>query len=296
MRFTSYCYRNQNYIGVLSADQLQAFDLTQLLNRPFPGGMNDFIASVSAEELKIVNSFLEAPDFNGHPVAQVHLNAPITKPIHDILCVGLNYKAHVAEATAALKNDQLNQDKKPILFGKRALRILGPDEPLQGQFELDAELDYESELAVIIGKSSKNIAPEQALDHIFGYSIFNDFSSRTLQRDHVQWLKGKSLDGYSALGPFIVTPDEFDINSELSISCEVNGELRQNSRISQMIYDIPRLISELSAGMTLEAGDIIATGTPSGVGMGLNPPSFLKPGDEVICKIEKLGALRTPIH
>jgi 2-keto-4-pentenoate hydratase/2-oxohepta-3-ene-1,7-dioic acid hydratase in catechol pathway len=156
-------------------------------------------------------------------------------------------------------------------------------------------LDYEVELAVIIGKEGRNIAREEVEDYIFGYSIFNDISSRRLQREHLQWFKGKSLDTYSVLGPVIVHKSAFAYPPEVEIECRVNGEVRQHSNTNLLIHNIATIISDFSQGITLEPGDIIATGTPSGVGMGFKPPRFMKKGDLVECEIAGIGILRNRI-
>lgn len=222
-------------------------------------------------------------------IDHIKILAPITKPIHDIICVGKNYKDHIIEMGSDVPKDFV-----ATYFGKRATRIMGPDETIKGRFDLDEGLDYESELAVIIGKKCKSVNREDALDYIFGYTIFNDLTSRMIQKKHNQWFRGKSFDEHSAMGPWIVTKEELDHNN-LEIQSYVNDELRQNSNTSQMIMKIEEIIEELSSGMTLEPGDIISTGTPEGVGMGYNPPKFLKAGDTIRCEIEGLGSLQNKI-
>ena len=178
-----------------------------------------------------------------------------------------------------------------VYFAKRTNRILGANEEIQGRFDIDEKVDYETELAVIIGKEGKGITEERAEEYVFGYSVFNDLSSRDLQTRHGQWLMGKSLDNYTIMGPVIVDRTELPMPLELDIKSYVNGELRQNSNTKYLIKKIPGLIAELSKGITLEAGDIIATGTPAGVGMGFTPPRFLKKGDKVTCEIDRIGQL-----
>ena len=178
-----------------------------------------------------------------------------------------------------------------MYFAKRTIRILGANEESQGRFDIDEKVDYETELAVIIGKEGKGITEEKAEEYVFGYSVFNDLSSRDLQTRHGQWLMGKSLDNYTIMGPVIVDRTELPMPLELDIKSYVNGELRQNSNTKYLIKKVPGLIAELSKGITLEAGDIIATGTPAGVGMGFTPPRFLKKGDKVTCEIDRIGQL-----
>jgi 2-keto-4-pentenoate hydratase/2-oxohepta-3-ene-1,7-dioic acid hydratase in catechol pathway len=156
-------------------------------------------------------------------------------------------------------------------------------------------IDFEAELAVIIGRDGRNISHEDALSHVFGYTVMNDVTARDLQRLHKQFFKGKSLDGAAPLGPWIVTADEIDNPRDLQITCSVNGDLKQDGNTGQMIFDIAETIVQLSKGMTLLAGDIIATGTPSGVGFARTPPEFLKPGDEVTCTVERVGSIRNRI-
>ena len=167
---------------------------------------------------------------------------------------------------------------------------------MDGHLELDSNLDYEVELAVVIGKGGRDIPPDRAAEHIFGYSVFNDLSARALQKRHNQWYRGKSLDGFAVMGPALVTADEIPFPPLLTLESRVNGEVRQHSNTRLYLSDIPHLIAELSQGMTLEPGDIIATGTPSGVGMGFTPPRWLKSGDVVECEIQGVGLLKTTVR
>ncbi|HHX59292.1 MAG TPA: fumarylacetoacetate hydrolase family protein [Epulopiscium sp.] len=218
-------------------------------------------------------------------MADIKILSPIVKPIHDVICVGKNYADHIREMGSEVPEDFI-----ATYFGKRATRIMGSNEEIEGRFDLDEGMDYESELAVIIGKECKNVKKEDALDYIFGFTIFNDITSRIIQKKHNQWFRGKSFDQYNAMGPYIVTKDEVD-HGNLAIKSYVNDELRQNSNTNNMIIKIEEIIEELSSGMTLEPGDIISTGTPEGVGMGYKPPRFLKAGDCVRCEVEGLGSL-----
>lgn len=293
MRFVQYRYQGADQLGLQEADQI--ISLSKLLKTP----MTDFYTFLDSEfslDLNGLTKLMATKQIAPIPITEVQILAPIKRPRHDILCAGVNYDAHIKEASASLQDQKLAEKHELVLFGKRALNLLGPNETLNDAFAIDAELDYETELAVIIGKGGKNISAVEALDHVFGYSIFNDFSSRKLQREHIQWLKGKSLDDYAAIGPVIVTKDEFDLASGAQLTTTVNAELRQDANITQMIYSVPQLISELSQGMTLEAGDIIATGTPAGVGMGFVPPQYLKQGDVVVSTIAGLGELKIMIN
>lgn len=223
------------------------------------------------------------------PLEEVKVLAPIERPVHDILCVGVNYRDHREEAAGALAD--FKAAPEAVYFAKRAIRILGSGEAIEARLDLDDQLDYEVELAVIIGKEGKDIPREKAEEYIFGYSIFNDISSRKLQNRHGQWFRGKSLDTYSAMGPVILHKSALPFPVEVDVRSYVNGEKRQDSNTRLFLADIPKIIEDLSKGMTLEPGDIIATGTPAGVGMGSNPPRFMKQGDEVICEIPPIGRL-----
>lgn len=228
---------------------------------------------------------------DGYAESDVRLLAPIEHPVHDILCVGVNYSDHLKETREHLEGGEALAPAKAVYFSKRANRILGPEETIPARLDLDPRFDYEAELAVIIGRGGRGIAPEEVEDHVFGYSVFNDLSSRGLQSDHAQWFLGKSLDGYSAMGPMVVGTDELRLPFSAEITSRVNGELRQSSNTGLLIHTAADIVSDLSQGMTLEAGDIIATGTPAGVGMGFTPPRFMKGGDTVEVAIEGIGRL-----
>ena len=222
------------------------------------------------------------------PGPEVRLRAPIPHPRQDVICLGLNYREHADEVG-------MESPEAAVYFSKRVLTAADPDSALNGHFDLVKDLDYEVELAVVIGKDCYGATVENALDYVFGYSIFNDLSARTLQNRHKQWYLGKSLDGFAVMGPWIVTRDEFGDELDKKICLWVNKELRQKSRTSLMLHSIPEVIAELSAGMTLAAGTIIATGTPSGVALGRQDVPYLKTGDEVLCFIEGIGYLSNTI-
>ncbi len=225
----------------------------------------------------------------------VTLCAPIPHPKQDVLCLGINYTAHAAEASRF--NDEAFGGERPkaIYFSKRVHTASGDGDCIPSYPGLVDSLDYECELGVILGKDAFCVQPEDVADYIFGYTIVNDVSARNLQTAHKQWYFGKSLDGFTPCGPCILTADEVPFPPALYIRCTVNGELRQDSNTSHLIHGIADIISELSRGMTLCAGTIIATGTPSGVGMGMQPPQFLKPGDAIVCEIEGIGALHNTV-
>lgn len=218
--------------------------------------------------------------------------APIPNPKQDIICLGINYMAH-AEESARYKKEAFGGDRPfAVYFSKRANECVATEGNIPSYPELVDSLDYECELAVIIGKNAKNVSEENAFDYVFGYTILNDVSARNLQTRHKQWYFGKSLDGFCPMGPDIITEDEFDRPPVLTIQSYINGELRQNSNTGLLIFNIPHVISELSQGTTLKAGTIISMGTPAGVGMGFQPPKFLKKGDVIECRIEKIGSLK----
>jgi 2-keto-4-pentenoate hydratase/2-oxohepta-3-ene-1,7-dioic acid hydratase in catechol pathway len=219
---------------------------------------------------------------------EIHIEAPIPRPKKGIVCLGLNYADHVREAGKDAQGTE-NLPQLPIYFTKAPTTIIGPyDDILYPR--VTEKLDYEVELALIIGKEGKYIPEDEVYDHIAGYSVFNDVSARDLQMSHLQWFKGKSLDTFAPMGPYLVTPDEVGDPMNLDLSLSVNGVVRQNSNTSHLIFDIKKIISTLSAGMTLEVGDIIATGTPSGVGSA-HPSGFLNVGDIVECSVEGLGSI-----
>lgn len=252
--------------------------------------MQKVVENLTDKDIDKLHSWLQNERLFKTKAEDIKILAPIERPLHDILCVGVNYSAHLQET-----QDRVDGFKKEtndaVYFGKRAIKILGSGEKVQACFDIDSAVDYEVELAVIIGKTGKNIRKEEAEDYIFGYSIFNDFSSRRLQKKHMQWFRGKSLDTYSAMGPVILHKSALTFPVEVDVKCSVNDELRQNSNTKLFLHDIPSIIAELSQGMTLEAGDIIATGTPSGVGMGYKPGKWLKKGDTVVCEIPPIGKL-----
>lgn len=227
-----------------------------------------------------------------HAAAAVKLTAPIPRPAKNVFCIGRNYKEHVAEGYRA-RGQEIKLPEAPQIFTKPPTAVIGPDDEFRISPAVSTVIDYEVELGVIIGTGGTNIPAAKAMDHIFGYTIINDVTARDLQRKHDQWFKGKGLDRSCPMGPYILTRDEVANVGELELTLTVNGEQRQKSKVEMMIFDIPTIIQNLSSGMTLEAGDVIATGTPSGVGFAMNPPGLLKAGDVTVCKITKLGELTT---
>ncbi len=239
-----------------------------------------------------IDKIREADFSRGLSVDEAEILAPFSSTPHDIICVGLNYQSHKDESQSFLNNPDLYSTADAIYFAKRAYRITGPYEDIEVRTDLDDNIDYECELAIVIGREGRDIREEDALEYVFGYTIVNDLSSRALQKRHGQWYKGKSLDGYTVMGPGVVPKLEIADVGNLNLTTRVNGELRQDSNTKYMMKNVRRLIHELSQGMTLVPGDIIATGTPSGVGQGFAPPKWLKKGDVIEMEIEGIGKLR----
>jgi 2-keto-4-pentenoate hydratase/2-oxohepta-3-ene-1,7-dioic acid hydratase in catechol pathway len=228
----------------------------------------------------------------------VRLLAPIPQPRRNIFCVGKNYYEHAREFHDSGFDASAGKDAIPdcpIFFSKSYTSVIGPGEPIPSSADWTNSVDYEVELAVVIGKSGRGIARANALQHVFGYTIVNDVTSRTLQQQHKQWFLGKNFDGFCPMGPWLVTADEVGDIEDLTVSTHVNGEQRQNAQVKDLIFDVPTLIETLSAVLTLQPGDIIATGTPAGVGIGFDPPNFLQPGDTVSLAITNLGTLDNPV-
>ncbi len=228
------------------------------------------------------------------PLASVTLLAPIPRPRKNIMCLGWNYAAHSAESARA-RGREATLPSYPVVFTKSVTAVNHPDAVIPYDANVSSEIDWEVELAFVIGRQGKNIQRTEALDYVFGYMILNDISARDIQSRHKQFFLGKSLDGSAPCGPWIVTPDEIGDPQALRLQLRVNGVTRQDANTSDMIFKIPDIIATLSLGITLEPGDIVATGTPSGVAMGMDPPVYLRPGDVVEAEIERIGVLRNTI-
>ncbi|MFI5266181.1 MAG: fumarylacetoacetate hydrolase family protein [Chloroflexota bacterium] len=227
------------------------------------------------------------------PLSQVRLVAPFPRPIKNILCLGVNYRAHADEAARAGARPTADPPTHPIWFTKAVTSVCGPYDDIELDMNLSQKYDWEAELAVVIGKAGRHISRQHALDYVHSYTVFNDFSVRDFQLDHGgQWFMGKSLDEASPLGPSLVTPDEVGDAGKLRICCRVNGVTKQDANTDQLIFDVPSVIADISQLLTLEPGDVISTGTPAGVALGRNPPEWLKPGDVMETEIERLGTLR----
>jgi 2-keto-4-pentenoate hydratase/2-oxohepta-3-ene-1,7-dioic acid hydratase in catechol pathway len=237
------------------------------------------------------------PEGPGLSLSDVRLLAPLTNLRRNVFCVGKNYRDHAREFSrsgfeaGAVKGAEI--DEFPAVFTKPPSAIVGPGDTVQLHRHITSSVDYEAELAIVIGKGGRDIRRDDAYSHVFGYTIINDVTARDRQRNHKQWFLGKALDTFCPMGPWIATADEVQPEN-LEVRCWVNGELRQNANTRDLIFDIPSLISTISAGLMLQPGDVIATGTPAGVGIGFDPPKFLQPGDSVSIAITGLGTLTNP--
>ncbi len=292
MKLVTYGYQGETYVGVLSGENVIPVSAAGL---PYQT-MNDLVRMMTPEEKKALERVAREGSSQAVPFADTVKMSPIPRPLQDVVCLGINYAAHAEEA-ARFHGEAFGLERPvAIYFAKRVNEAVPDGGEIDSHPGLVEKLDYESELGVILGKDCRKVAKEDVWDHIFGYTVINDVSARTVQTLHKQWYFGKSLDTFTPMGPCIVTADEFENPPRLAIRSYVNGELRQNSNTGLLINDIPHVIWELSQGMTLEAGTIIATGTPAGVGMGMTPPCFLKPGDVVTCEIEGIGSITNRIR
>lgn len=292
MEFVTFFYEGYERVGILNHDKKEVIDVEQIITNKPPTNMLELIETMDDEKLK---QFSKAEiELKGISINLIKLEAPIPVPKRGVICLGKNYRDHIKEVASATGNEDFVPEY-PIYFNKMVDRAVAHDGIIPYQGELCKEMDYEVELAVVIGKDCKNVAMEDVEEYIFGYTILNDISIRNIQMKHNQWFRGKSLDGTCPIGPVIVHKSDIKFPVELNIKSYVNGELRQDSNTREFIYDIPYVISELSQGITLKPGDIISTGTPAGVGMGFIPPKYLKPGDMVECYVEGIGVLRNKV-
>ena len=251
--------------------------------------IEDFLNEKNNDYQELIN-YLKSQDLPYVEIDYKDILPPISRPKQNIICMGLNYEDHIKESEKVFLKD-IKRPKHPIIFTKSTLSINSPYGDIEIRDEVSNELDWESELAIIIGKPGIRINKRDAYEHIFGYTVLNDISARDLQRNHKQFFLGKSLPGACPIGPCIVTKDEIENPHDLVISCKVNGKIKQESNTRYQIFDIPTQIESISRSTYLMPGDIIATGTPSGVGFARTPPEFLKDGDLVECEIEKIGKI-----
>ena len=236
----------------------------------------------------------QAANIACHPLAEVQPQAPIPEPLRNILCLGKNYVEHAQEVGAKMQQST-KPPEHPIIFTKATTSVTAPGDPIPAYQELTQKLDYEAELALVLGKGGRDFSEADAWGHVFGYTALNDVSARDLQKTHYQWFRAQSLDGFAPMGPVLVHHSVMPAPKDITVQCFVNGELRQSETFDHLIFDVPRIIATLSSGMTLLPGDIIATGTPAGVGMGFTPPKYLQPGDEVVVDVTGVGELRNPV-
>jgi len=293
MKFITFKYDNTEQVGILTKDEQGVYPIKNLGSNY--KNMNELIENITDKEMKSLQSAIEKDAIEILSINDICKMAPIPNPKQDIICLGINYMAHAVESARYKKEDFGGDRPYAVYFSKRVNVATGDQDYIPSYPEIVDSLDYEAELVVIIKKDAKDVAKKDAYDYVFGYTVMNDVSARNLQTRHKQWYFGKSLDGFTPMGPSIVTKDEFVNPPVLQICSRVNGELRQNSTTDLMITSIEEVIHELSQGVTLKAGTIIAMGTPAGVGMGFEPPRFLKPGDVVECEIEGIGCLTNTI-
>ena len=292
MKYLTYEINSEMSYGVL-VDENNILPLKPIIQEFGLNNAPDLLSFIRQYNIQTVNDILEAlPRYAEQmiPLNSVKLLSPIPYPRRNIFCVGKNYAEHAAEiANIGASNSSI--PKEPIYFSKVADPAIGDGSLISIRSEFASLLDYETELVIVIGKDGKDIAEEEADNYIFGYAIGNDISARDIQNKKLQWFKGKSLDNAAVIGPWIVSKDEFTLPLELNISSKVNGEIRQQSNTKNLIFNIAHIISDLSQGLTLRAGDLIMTGTPAGVGIAMDPLGVLKSGDVVECKIAGIGTL-----
>lgn len=279
--------------GIVSAESVTRADLpAKAKDAVHTGDFIEWMVWGQPYDREVLARASEQP---GLDPASVRLLAPIPKTPKNIFCIGRNYRSHAAEAARFLGQPE-SIPEHPMIFTKPYTAIIDPDSAIRFEPEVTEQLDYEGELAVIIGKAGRNIPRAEAMEYVYGYTLMNDVTARDLQHQHKQYFKGKGLDTYAPLGPAVVPRDAVGDVTALRLQTFVNGELRQNDTISSLIFSIPELIQVISLGMTLEPGDIISTGTPAGVGVGFTPPRYLRDGDVVEVEIAEIGRLKNPVQ
>lgn len=285
MRLVTYQDESGIHLGALRDDTVVALDDVA----------PDMLALIDSGEegLARARAALERSETT-RPLGAVRLLAPIPRPRQNVICLGMNYVAHAIESDRA-RGREPKLPEYPVFFTKAVTSVCGPDDDIPLDLNATKQFDYEVEMAFVIGRGGKNIAREDALSHIFGYTIVNDISARDLQNQHQQFFKGKSLDRTCPIGPWIVTADEIPDPGALGLRLRLNGETRQESITGDLIFDIPSIIVWLSLGQTVEPGMIVSTGTPSGVGMGRTPPAYMQAGDVVEAEVDGIGVLRNRI-
>ncbi len=269
----------------------------QRARRSLPFDAGDMLSLVASGRagLAALRKLAQGYAGNGVALGALRLLAPIPRPRKNVFCVGWNYLEHFEEGARARPHVQ-EMPAHPAFFTKAPTAVNGPFDPIPLHASVTEKLDWEVELGVVIGLGGRNIAEADAMKHVYGYTVINDVSAREVQRQHgQQWFKGKSLDGTCPMGPWIVTADEVPDPQALRVTCRLNGAVKQDSSTSFMYFRIPRIVAELSAGLTLEPGDLISTGTPAGVGHARTPPEFMKAGDVLETEVAGIGVLRNRI-
>ncbi len=291
MKIAAYIHQDAPGVGVVSPDLKELRPLELPVHQRALGALPVIEALARGEPLPAQGPAL--------PLDRVRLTAPMPRPRRNIFCVGKNYHAHAKEFAGSGFDSSAKPGGDvpavPIYFTKVPESVVGPGEPIVIVPEVSTAIDYEAELTVVIGKGGKGIKAADAMKHVWGYTIVNDVTARDWQSRHMQWILGKSFDTFCPMGPWLVSADECD-GTRTGVRCYVNGQERQNASTTDLIFDIPTLIETLSAGITLYPGDLIATGTPVGVGIGFKPPKYLKPGDVVRVEIDGIGALENPVR
>jgi 2-keto-4-pentenoate hydratase/2-oxohepta-3-ene-1,7-dioic acid hydratase in catechol pathway len=290
MKVAAYSIGKWRYVGIVDREgqSIQPFDVSA----------NDAARGILCIVDRMAAGRKLPPLGQPVPVSKARLNAPIPRPLRNVFCVGKNYREHAQEFAKSGYDTSAGAGaipEHPIIFSKLPQSVIATGEPIVIDPSVSVNIDYEAELAVIIGKPGRNIPRARGMEHVWGYTIVNDVTARDLQNRHKQWLIGKSQDTFCPMGPWAVTAGEIDL-ADTSVISRINGELRQDGNTSQLIFDVPTLIETISNGITLIAGDVIATGTPAGVGIGFNPPKFLKSGDKVRIEISGIGVLENPVR
>lgn len=286
MKLALFAWKNSLHVGRVDEDRgvVERFDFTS------EDLESEGVAALIGQDLPSVIDAL--------PLEEVSLQAPIPRPRRNVFCVGKNYHEHAQEFASSGFDSSAAKGavpEAPIVFSKLPESVVAAGEAIRIDPAVSTAIDYEAELTVIIGKAGRNIPAAEALSHVWGYTIVNDVTARDLQGLHSQWLIGKSQDSFCPMGPWVVTADALDL-SDTAVRCWVNGDLRQESNTGLLIFDVPTIIAAISNGITLQPGDVIATGTPAGVGIGFKPPKYLVPGDRVKVEIGGIGSLENPVE
>jgi len=292
MRFVTFQKNNSVAVGVFVPNEKAVIDLTETA---LP---DDLTSIIEMGEKGFRMAEIAVKNGARIPISELKILAPFPRPRRNVMCVGKNYFEHSKEfENSGFDSTSGGQavPEAPVIFTKATTSITGPGTPIPASSDPTGSTDYEGELAVVIGRTGRRVALADAFDYVCGYTIINDVTARNLQHLHKQWFLGKSLDGYCPMGPYFVTADEIGDVTTLNLMTRVNDELRQNACIKDLIFDIPTIINTLSSLLTLMPGDIIATGTPAGVGIGFKPPKFLQAGDRVTVEIDRIGILENPV-